>query len=67
MVKASDFSHGHSYSSSPDQGLLQLGDFMGEGILEAPFLFLAHLLPNSIATVSDPSGVGARGREGKVR
>lgn len=40
---------------------------MGEGILEAPFLFLAHLLPNSIATVSDPSGVGAWGREGKVR
>lgn len=40
---------------------------MGEGILEAPFLFLAHLLPNSIATVSDPSGAGAWGREGKVR
>ncbi|KAM5204256.1 glucocorticoid-induced transcript 1 protein isoform 2-T2 [Hipposideros larvatus] len=48
------------------EGLLQLGDFMGEGILEAPFLFLAHLLPNSIAPVSDPSGVGAWGREGKI-
>ncbi|KAM5303766.1 glucocorticoid-induced transcript 1 protein isoform 2-T2 [Glossophaga mutica] len=63
-------SHQRSASwGSADQlkeGLLQLGDFMGEGILEAPFLFLAHLLPNSIATVSDPSGVGARGREGKI-
>ncbi|XP_054420063.1 glucocorticoid-induced transcript 1 protein isoform X1 [Pteronotus mesoamericanus] len=62
-------SHQRSASwGSADQlkeGLLQLGDFMGEGILEAPFLFLAHLLPNSIATVPDPSGGGARGREGK--
>lgn len=67
LVKASNSFHGYSSSSSPNQGLLQLGDFMGEGILEAPFLFLAHLLPNSIAPVSDPSGVGVSGREGKVR
>ena len=40
---------------------------MGEGIPEAPFVFLAYLFPNSIATISDPSGVGAWGREGEVR
>ncbi|KAM7120125.1 glucocorticoid-induced transcript 1 protein isoform 3-T3 [Molossus nigricans] len=63
-------SHQRSASwGSADQlkeGLLQLGDFMSDGILETPFLFLAHLLPNSIAPVSDPSGNRARGREGKI-